>query len=87
MMETGQRYAQNEQEGDLEEYQQQSSFKKIEELENHGVNKTDIIKLKAGGYHTIEAVSGSIYCCERISLFISSRLLRLHMAQCGSWLK
>ncbi len=58
-METGQRYAQNEQEGDLEEYQQQSSFKKIEELENHGVNKTDIIKLKAGGYHTIEAVSSS----------------------------
>lgn len=57
MMETGQRYAQNEQESDLEEYQQQSSFKKIEELENHGVNKTDIIKLKAGGYHTIEAVS------------------------------
>lgn len=57
MMETGQRYAQNEQEGDLEEYQQQSSFKKIEELENHGVNKTDIIKLKAGGYHTIEAIA------------------------------
>mmetsp|Transcript_48845 Transcript_48845/g.85450 ORF Transcript_48845/g.85450 Transcript_48845/m.85450 type:complete len:346 (-) Transcript_48845:106-1143(-) len=57
MMETGQRYAQSEQEGDLEEYQQQSSFKKIEELENHGVNKTDIIKLKAGGYHTIEAIA------------------------------
>jgi len=63
MMETGQRYAQNEQEGDLEEYQQQSSFKKIEELENHGVNKTDIIKLKAGGYHTIEAVSSSGLLC------------------------
>lgn len=62
MMDAGQRFAQQEQEGDLEEYQQQSSFKKIEELENHGVNKTDIIKLKAGGYHTIEAVSTCCYC-------------------------
>lgn len=33
------------------------SFKKLEELENFGVNKTDIQKLKAGGYNTIESVS------------------------------
>lgn len=45
------------QEQSLEDHQQ-VSFRKIEELENYGINKTDIIKLKAGGYHTIEAVSG-----------------------------
>ena len=35
------------------------NFKKIEELENFGVNKTDIAKLKAGGYNTIESVAHS----------------------------
>lgn len=35
----------------------QASFHKIEELEQYGINKTDIVKLKTGGYHTIEAVS------------------------------
>ncbi len=35
---------------------QHSSFRKIEELESFGVNKTDLIKLKSGGYHTIESV-------------------------------
>lgn len=39
------------------EEQQQYSFRKIEELESFGINKTDIIKLKSGGYHTIESVS------------------------------
>lgn len=34
-------------------------FHRIEELESHGINKTDITKLKAGGYHTIEAVAHS----------------------------
>lgn len=34
------------------------SFRKVEELENFGVNKTDVTKLKNAGYHTIEAVSG-----------------------------
>ncbi len=36
--------------------EQQMSFHKIEELESFGINKTDITKLKGGGYHTIEAV-------------------------------
>ena len=49
-------HMQQEGEGEAEE-NQQTSFRKIEEMENFGVNKTDIIKLKAGGYHTIEAVS------------------------------
>ncbi len=35
---------------------QQVSFHKIEELEQHGVAKSDIQKLKGGGFHTIEAV-------------------------------
>lgn len=57
MMETGyNRQAQHEAEADAEDYQPQSSYKKIEEMESYGVNKTDIIKLKAGGYHTIESV-------------------------------
>ena len=43
--------------GEQEEYQMQSTFKKIEELENYGINRTDITKLKAGGYHTIESVN------------------------------
>ena len=33
------------------------AYTKIEELESHGVNKTDIAKLKAGGYNTIESVA------------------------------
>jgi copper(I)-binding protein len=37
--------------------QQQVSFRKIEELESFGINKTDIVKLKSGGYHTIESVA------------------------------
>lgn len=35
---------------------QHASFRKIEELESFGVNKTDLTKLKSGGYHTIESV-------------------------------
>ena len=37
-------------------FEQQFSFRKIEELENYSVARTDIVKLKAGGYHTIESV-------------------------------
>eukprot|EP01006_Ploeotia_vitrea_P056327 TRINITY_DN68091_c2_g1_i1.p1 TRINITY_DN68091_c2_g1~~TRINITY_DN68091_c2_g1_i1.p1 ORF type:complete len:342 (+),score=0.75 TRINITY_DN68091_c2_g1_i1:93-1118(+) len=33
------------------------AYRKIEELENFGVAKADITKLKAGGYHTIEAIA------------------------------
>ena len=47
---------QHEAADEQEEYQVQNTFRKIEELENFGINKTDIIKLKAGGYHTIESV-------------------------------
>lgn len=42
-----------EHEGDV---LQPVSFHRIEELESYGVNKTDITKLKAGGFHTVEAV-------------------------------
>jgi hypothetical protein len=57
MMEAGYHHqGQQEMESGQEEYQMQSSFKKVEEMENYGVNKTDIIKLKAGGYNTIESV-------------------------------
>lgn len=56
MMEVGFQQGQHDGQGEQEEYQVQTSFKKIEELENYGINKTDIIKLKSGGYHTIEAV-------------------------------
>lgn len=30
---------------------------RIEELESHGINKTDITKLKNGGYHTIQSIA------------------------------
>ena len=36
-----------------------TTFHRIEELESHGINKQDIVKLKAGGYHTIESVAHS----------------------------
>ena len=36
-----------------------SVFHKVEEMENFGVNKTDITKLKAGGYHTMESIAHS----------------------------
>lgn len=87
-----QQYAQHEQEGELEEYQQQNSFKKIEELENHGVNKTDIIKLKAGGYHTIEAVNCSMMEIKKyhasywvLTVLLVLCLYRLHMDPCVNW--
>ena len=58
MMEMGYNHQdQHEAADEQEEYQVQNTFRKIEELENFGINKTDIIKLKAGGYHTIESVS------------------------------
>lgn len=36
---------------------QRQGFRKIEELENYSVAKTDIMKLKLGGFHTLESVS------------------------------
>lgn len=38
------------------------SFRKVEELENFGIAKTDIGKLKASGFHTVEAVSVFLMC-------------------------
>ena len=35
------------------------SFRRIEELENFGVNRTDINKLKTSGFHTIESLAHS----------------------------
>jgi hypothetical protein len=45
----------DQQQAELEEYQQ-VSFRRIEELEQYGIAKPDIQKLKSGGYHTIESV-------------------------------
>jgi DNA repair protein RAD51 len=42
---------------EVDENQPQSNFTKIEELENHGINKADITKLKQGGYHTLESLA------------------------------
>jgi predicted DNA-binding protein len=41
---------------EVDEDVQQVSFHRIEELENYGIAKADIQKLKHGGYHTIESV-------------------------------
>ena len=43
--------------GDQSEEGQVMAFHRIEELENYGVNKVDITKLKTGGYNTIESVA------------------------------
>ena len=43
----------------MEQMEQQMSFRKIEELENFGVNRTDITKLKTGGFHTVESLAHS----------------------------
>lgn len=40
----------------VDEDLQQVAFHRIEELENYGIAKADIQKLKHGGYHTIESV-------------------------------
>jgi hypothetical protein len=34
-----------------------TSFKRIEELEQHGINKNDIKKLKDAGFHTVESIA------------------------------
>eukprot|EP00599_Poterioochromonas_sp_BG-1_P009593 CAMPEP_0173133636 /NCGR_PEP_ID=MMETSP1105-20130129/838_1 /TAXON_ID=2985 /ORGANISM="Ochromonas sp., Strain BG-1" /LENGTH=337 /DNA_ID=CAMNT_0014045329 /DNA_START=23 /DNA_END=1036 /DNA_ORIENTATION=- len=47
---------QEQQQDNHEEYQQ-VSFRRIEELEQHGIAKSDIQKLKAGGFHTIESIA------------------------------
>lgn len=46
------------------------SFHRIDELEQFGINKTDISKLKNGGFHTIEAVLFQFLC----DLMASNRL-------------
>lgn len=53
-----QREEENEAEVEVEN-QQVVAYKKVEELENYGINKTDISKLKTGGYNTIESVAHS----------------------------
>ncbi len=35
------------------------TYSRIEELENHGISKNDVQKLKAGGFHTIESLAHS----------------------------
>ena len=44
-----------------DDLQQQTVYSKIEELENYGINKADITKLKLAGYHTIESVNTIIF--------------------------
>jgi hypothetical protein len=34
-----------------------TGFRKVEELENYSVAKTDIMKLKTGGFHTLESIA------------------------------
>ena len=46
---------QNRQDEQMDE--QQVSFRKIEEMENFGINRADITKLKAGGFNTIESIA------------------------------
>ena len=41
----------------------------MEELENYSVAKTDIMKLKTGGFHTLESVSECVWCCNNFTLF------------------
>jgi hypothetical protein len=53
-----------------QEYQQ-ISFRKIEELEQYGVNKADVTKLKNGGLHTIEAVRKSYLVVLYLTIFVS----------------
>ena len=63
--------------GQMEMETMQTSFHKIEELEQYGINKTDIMKLKTGGYHTIEAVGRFVFKCSK---FIG--LVRLRIQRC-----
>ena len=46
----------NQHNAGAEGYAQKEAIR-IEELENHGVNKTDITKLKNGGFHTIQSLA------------------------------
>jgi hypothetical protein len=64
--------------GEQRQEEAPSTFQRIEELESHGINKQDIQKLKAAGYHTIESVSLSL--C--LSLPLSPALLVSHLAPC-----
>lgn len=52
------------------------TFSRIEEMENHGVAKQDIMKLKNAGFHTIESV---MYCAVFVGDFsFKCRLLMQH---------
>jgi hypothetical protein len=46
-----------QQEQQVIEEEIQVNFHRVEELENYGVNKVDVSKLKSGGYNTIESVN------------------------------
>lgn len=39
--------------------EQAQTFLKIEELENYGISKTDILKLKTSGYNTVQSIANS----------------------------
>eukprot|EP01038_Epipyxis_sp_PR26KG_P015261 gene15261-20564_t len=51
-------YREEEQQGE-EALEQAVSFRRIEELEGFGVSRQDILKLKNGGYNTVESVAHS----------------------------
>jgi ERCC4-type nuclease len=59
--------------GEQRQEEAPSTFQRIEELESHGINKQDIQKLKAAGYHTIESVSLSL--CLSLPLSLGSTRL------------
>ncbi len=65
---------QEQQQQDNHEEYQQVSFRRIEELEQHGIAKSDIQKLKAGGFHTIESVSITFSPIQRLIQVFDSRL-------------
>lgn len=84
-------YAEEEEQenfNELENAQQQVSFHRIEDLEQFGIAKADISKLKHGGYHTIEAVRPQSSSLEKFFIVIFSNApLRLLMLRRESWLK
>lgn len=73
---------------DLENAQQQVSFHRIEDLEQFGIAKADISKLKHGGYHTIEAVrTQSPFSAYKILTFCSCTPFRLLTLRRENWLR
>lgn len=51
---------------------QSVSFHRIEELEQYGIQRSDIAKLKSAGFHTIESVSKKFPEKIKIELFEES---------------